>query len=86
MTLRFIKKVSILHKFNFWYAELDTMHFLWFEWFNNKRYAFYWDWGGEIWWFPKIQIEKFGFRVGWLYGAIGIVKMTKQYNKTKALY
>ena len=60
-----------MHKFNFQHNSQNSLHFLWFTWFNNKCYAFVGDISGPLWLKPKIIREKKTWHIGWLYFQVG---------------
>lgn len=58
------------------YSNIDGMNFIWFKWFKGKYRWIYWECRPPVWWLPKIEKYKHGFRVGWLIFAIGAGKVT----------
>jgi len=56
--------------------KIDGVNFLWFTWFNNKKYSIIWEIDFKnIWWFPKFINEKHTIHCGWLFFQIGFGRL-----------
>ena len=67
-----IWSMEIINMRNIKLIKKDGVNFLWFTWFNNKKYSIIWEVDFKnIWWFPKFIKEKYTIHCGWLFFQIG---------------
>ena len=67
-----IWNMEIINMKNIKLIKIDQVNFLWFTWFNNKKYSIIWEIDFKnIWWFPKFINEKHTIHCGWLFFQIG---------------
>lgn len=58
----------------------NGVHFLWFTWFNKKHYCITWEFGGPVWWKPKVIREHGIIHLGWLLFQVGFGWVPEQRN------
>ena len=52
--------------------KIEEVNFIWFTWYNDKKYCFVWEVNfTDIWWKPRYIKEKHITHFGWLFFQIG---------------